>query len=511
MLLWLVFIGGCGRVGFDSMRSNSGDDGGTISGSSIQRAYLKASNTDPSDYFGLGVALSADGTTLAVGAEGESSAATGIDGNQADNSAVLAGAVYIFASVGTTWGQQAYLKASNTDAYDLFGANVVLSADGNTLAVGAHGEANTATGINGDQTNNAANVAGAVYVFVRSGTTWTQQAYLKASNTGAVDYFGGQVALSADGNMLAVSASGEDSAATGIGGNQADNNATDSGAVYMFVRSGTTWVQQAYIKASNTNTGDNFGTAIALSADGGTLAVGAVGEDSTAIGIGGNQADNKELQAGAVYVFVRAGTAWTQQAYVKASNTAFSHSFGFSVALSSTGDALAVSALGEASSATGVNGNEANNSAFESGAVYVFVRAGVSWSQEAYVKASNTGRGDYFGRGIALSGDGNVLAVGASNESSAATGLGGDQTDDSKLNSGATYVFGRSGASWSQLAYVKASNTDAEDGFGSLLEISADASTLVVSAYNEASAAIGIDGDQTSNAAPSSGAVYVIR
>jgi hypothetical protein len=311
--------------------------------------------------------------------------------------------------------------------------------------------------------------------------------------------------------MLAVSASGEDSAATGIGGNQADNNATDSGAVYMFVRSGTTWTQQAYIKASNTNTGDNFGTAIALSADGGTLAVGAVGEDSTAIGIGGNQADNKELQAGAVYVFVRAGTAWTQQAYVKASNTAFSHSFGFSVALSSTGDTLAVSALGEASSATGVNGNEANNSAFESGAVYVFVRAGVSWSQEAYVKASNTGRGDYFGRGIALSGDGNVLAVGASNESSAATGLGGDQTDDSKLNSGATYVFGRSGASWSQLAYVKASNTDAEDGFGSLLEISADASTLVVSAYNEASEAIGIDGDQTSNAAPSSGAVYVIR
>src|SRR4029079_10201076 len=119
-LMLLPLIGGCGRVGFDATRGNGGDGGGdssTFGGHTIsaQSAYLKASNTDPGDSFGLGVALSADGTTLAVGAQDESSAATGIGGNQADNSAPRAGAVYLFASIGTTWVQQAYIKASNTN------------------------------------------------------------------------------------------------------------------------------------------------------------------------------------------------------------------------------------------------------------------------------------------------------------------------------------------------------------------------------------------------------------
>src|SRR5262249_32447715 len=152
-----------------------------------QSAYLKASNTDAQDRFGFSVALSADGTTLAVGADLESSAATGVDGNQADNSALNAGAVYIFTSVGTTWDQQAYLNSSNTNAGEWFGFSVTMSADGNTLAVGAFDEASSATGINGNQANNAAANAGAVYVFSRSGTTWAQQAYIKASNTGAND------------------------------------------------------------------------------------------------------------------------------------------------------------------------------------------------------------------------------------------------------------------------------------------------------------------------------------
>ena len=508
-LLWLVLVGGCGRIGFDAMRSSG--DGGTFGGGTSQRAYLKASNTDPNDAFGDGVALSTDGTTLAVGAGAERSAATGIDGNQTDNSAFNAGAVYIFTSVGTTWVQQAYLKASNTDAYDEFGTDVALSADGNTLAVGAHGEQSAVTGVNGDQTNNAATDAGAVYVFVRSGTTWAQQAYLKASNTDAGDYFGGRVALSGDGNTLAVSAQEEGSAATGVGGNQADNNSASSGAVYVFVRSGTTWTQQAYVKASNTDTGDIFGQGIALAGDGGTLAVGAPGEASTATGIDGNQSNNTAMSAGAVYVFVRTGTTWTQQAYIKASNTDVGNFFGSRVALSSTGDTLAVGATGESSSASGVNGNEANNNTFDSGAVYVFVRAGASWSQEAYVKASNPDMYDLFGGGVALSGDGNVLAVGAGREASAATGIDGNQADNSKPGSGAMYVFGRSGASWSQLAYVKASNTDAEDGFGWHMALSANAGTLVVSSYYESSAATGVDGDQTSNAAHFSGAVYVFR
>jgi trimeric autotransporter adhesin len=238
-----------------------------------------------------------------VGAPFEDSSATGIGGEQADYSAGGSGAVYVFTRSGSTWSQQAYVKASNTGALDRFGWSVALSADGSTLAVGADFEDSGATSIGGDQVNNSTADSGAVYVFIRSGSTWSQQAYVKASNTGAGDYFGSSVALSADGSTLAVGAYNEDSSATGIGGDQADNSAGDSGAVYVFARSGSTWSQQAYVKASNTGEGDSFGISVALSADGSTLAVGAYGEDSSATGIGGDQADNSAAESGAVYLY----------------------------------------------------------------------------------------------------------------------------------------------------------------------------------------------------------------
>jgi len=265
--------------------------------------YVKASNTDEDDGFGTLVSLSGDGNTLAVGAPGEDSNATGIDGNQADNSASHAGAVYVFTRSGVTWFQQAYVKASNTDADDAFGWSVSLSGDGNTLAVGAWDEGSNATGIDGNQADNSAFQSGAVYVFTRSGVTWTQQAYVKASNTDADDSFGRSVSLSGDGNTLAVGAWREDSNATGIDGNQADNSAGDSGAVYVFTRSGVTWSQQAYVKASNPGAGDGFGDALSLSGDGNTLAVGSGNEESNATGIDGNQADNSSNDAGAVYLY----------------------------------------------------------------------------------------------------------------------------------------------------------------------------------------------------------------
>jgi len=117
----------------------------------------------------------------------------------------------------------------NTDAYDYFGYSVAL--DGDTLAVGAYGEDSSARGINGNQSDNSASGSGAVYVFTRAGTTWTQQAYIKASNTETYDQFGWSVAL--DGDTLAVGARGERSSARGINGNQSDNTASGSGAVYV--------------------------------------------------------------------------------------------------------------------------------------------------------------------------------------------------------------------------------------------------------------------------------------
>jgi hypothetical protein len=398
-------------------------DGGTWS----QQAYIKASNTDADDEFGWSVALSSDGNTLVVGAAFEDSSATGVDGNESDNSTENSGAVYIYGRSGSTWSQQAYVKASNPDVGDNFGYRIALSADGGTLAVGAPNEDSSARGVNGDQADNAAPQAGAVYVFSRSGAAWSQEAYVKASNTDPIDYFGGSVALSSDGDTLAVGAWAESSDATGLNGDESNNSAPTSGAVYVLTREGSAWSQQAYVKASNPDPTDSFGWSVALAADGSTLAVGAYYEDQT----------------GAAYVFARSGSTWSQQGYLKASNAEAADVFGHSVALSSDGNTLAVGTFAEASNATGVNDNESDNSAVNAGAVYVFSRSGSDWSQQAYVKASNTEANDQFGwaGSVALSGDGNTLAVGSRSEDSNATGINGDQSDNSAIDTGAVYLY----------------------------------------------------------------------
>ncbi|MBW2736026.1 MAG: FG-GAP repeat protein, partial [Deltaproteobacteria bacterium] len=175
--------------------------------------------------------VSLSGDTLAVGAVGEDSVATGVDGNERDNSVSVSGAAYVFTRVGSTWSQQAYLKASNTVGVgDQFGCSISLSGD--TLAVGAHREDSSATGVDGDQSDNSAVWSGAVYVFTRTGSTWSHPAYLKAPNTAANDLFGHCVSVSGD--DLAVGAEGEGSSATGVDGDPSDNNALESGAVYFF-------------------------------------------------------------------------------------------------------------------------------------------------------------------------------------------------------------------------------------------------------------------------------------
>jgi trimeric autotransporter adhesin len=493
------------------------DDGNATDGDGCDRdcttdalamqAYVKASNRG--GFFGFDVALSADGTTMAIGAYIEASAARGIDGNQRDESATMTGAVYVFLRAGTRWIQQAYLKASNADAGDAFGHSLALSADGSTLAVGALFEASVARGVNGNQGDNSLAQAGAVYVFTRNRDVWSQQAYLKASNTWAGDLFGSSVALSSDGSTLAVAAVGEDSAAPGINGDQSNDSARGSGAVYVFSRSGAAWRQTTYVKASNAGEDDVFGTSIALSADGATLAAGAWGEDSEATGVNGDQASNTGADSGAVYVFTHANTTWTQQAYVKASNNSFN--FGGRVALSHDGSTMIVGAPSEASAATGINGDQNDQSARSAGAVYVFTRATTTWSQQAYIKASNTDSFNKFGSSLALAGDGSTMFVGAFQEESAATGIDGDQQDNATSGAGAVYAFVRDGTSWSQQAYIKASNTDSGDNFGIDVALATDASTLAVGAYFEASTATGIGGDQLDNSRSSTGAVYVFR
>lgn len=411
------------------------------------QAHIKASNASQ---LGYSLALSADGSVLIAGAPTESSGATGIDGNQADNSVAYAGAVYAFARSGNTWSQQAYIKASNTQEGAGFGVAVALSADGNTLAVGAPNEGSGATGIDGNQGDRSASWAGAVYVFAHSGSTWSQQTYIKASNAQKGDQFGFSLALSADGHTLAVGAATEDSSATGINGLQTDDAATDAGAVYVLTRSGMTWSQQAYIKASNARAGDQFGYSLALSADGSTLIAGAPMERSSAAGVNGNQSDNSAEYAGAVYAFTRSGSTWSQQAYIKASNTQSGDLFGRSLALSADGHTLVVGATDEDGGTRGINGDQISNSALSAGATYLYKRDGSTWSQRAYIKASNTvdqatymypGSNARFGYGLALTADGSTLAVGAPGEDGQAMGIGGNQADHSALGTGAVYLY----------------------------------------------------------------------
>jgi hypothetical protein len=398
-----------------------------------------------------------------------------------------------------------------------FGHVVVLSADGNTLAVSAFGEASKSTGVNGDGNDHSIPQAGAAYIFTRTGTTWTQQAYVKASNTGEAgatadsfgdgDQFAVSLALSDDGRTLAVGAITEDSSASGINGNQADNSAMSSGAVYVFTLSGTAWSQQAYIKAGNPDPGDLFGYSVALSADGNTLGVGSYDEGGSARGINGPP-DNMRRGSGAVYVFSRAGTTWSQQAYIHASNAEAGDSLGVNVVLSDDGNTLLAGSLDEDCTATGVNPPGCDNDRTEdvsTGAGYVFVRSGTTWSQQAYLKASNTGPNDWFGSRAALSGDGNTAALGASLEDSSGKGINGKQDDNAAPESGAVYFFRRTGTAWSQQAYVKSSNAEAYDEFGGSVALSRDGRTMAVSAHAEDGGSKG----EADNSISESGAVYV--
>lgn len=461
--------------------------------------YVKASNTDNGDVFGGAIALSTDGTTLAVGAAQESSAATGVGGDQSDNSQPGSGAVYVFNFHDGLWSQQAYLKASNSRWGDYFGDRLALSADGNTLAVGAPYEDSAATGINGDATNDAAPDSGAVFVFARAGTTWFQQAYVKASNTQADDHFGLSFSLSGDGNTLAVGALREDGPTDAI---------SNSGAVYLYTRQDGVWSGHSLLRAPDPDAEDRFGEAVSLSGDGRTLAVGSRGEDGSARAIDGVQ-DEGASNSGAVYVYTLSASGWSQEAYVKSSNSEANDGFGYRLALSGDGNTLAVIAPGEDSAASGIDGDQTDNSLEASGALYLFQREGTTWSQTAYLKASNPDTLNQFGSALALSADGLTVAVGAYWEDSSAIGINGEQSDTSANTSGAAYVFTREGDAWHQQAYVKASNTQTTDQFGSALALSGDGGLLAVGAFGESSSATGVGGDATNNWAEASGAVYL--
>lgn len=474
-----------------------------------QLAYLKASNSEAGDHFACGgslpghignaIAVSGDGTTIAVGAPHESSAARGINGNQDDNSLYNSGAVYVYVRRGDAWAQQAYIKASNAGGSDMFGLSLSLSRDGNTLAVAAPWEASAATGVNGNQNDDSIPQAGAVYIFTRAGSTWSQHSYIKASNTGRKgegddiegDQFGFSISLSGDGGTLAVGAVSEDGGATGVNGAQTDDSAASSGAVYVFTKIGNAWTQQAYLKSSNSEAGDLFGYGVGLSDDGTALAVAAYDDDGSGKGVNPPH-DNGLNGTGAVYAFERRGGAWREVGYFKGSRSQRNDALGYTVAISGDGTTIAAGTAEESCLNGGINPSGCDIDTFPShlaagsaGAVYVWARSGDTWVEQAFIKASNPDLEDWFGVRLALSGDGNRLLVGAPMEDAAAKGVNAPQEDDSAEDSGAAYFYARTGTAWRQLGYLKASNSEAYDEFGSSVAISHDGRIAIAGARME--------------------------
>jgi hypothetical protein len=430
-----------------------------------REAYIKAANAQAGDNFGISVSLSGD--TLAVGgAQEDENSNVIVNGTTAPNNDGLdsSGAVYIYRRTVATWSPEAFIKAANVGAYDWFGYSVSLSGD--TLAVGAFSEdENSSVIVNGSAPPNAdgADSSGAVYVYRRTGGTWAQEAYVKAANPQASDLFGWSVSL--DGDTLAVGSRGEDEESTAIvNGSTAPNanGADDSGAIYVYRRTGVTWAREAYIKAANAQAGDEFGFPFSVSGD--TLAVGARQEDeNSAVIVNGTTAPNANgaNDSGAVYVYRRTGTAWAQEAYVKAANVGEGDLFGWSVSLG--GNTLAVGASGEDENSTViVNGTTAPNAngASNSGAVYVYRRNGAAWAPEAYIKAANAGAADSFGLSVSLSGD--TLAVGARQEDANSTTIVNGPTapnTNGADDSGAVYVYRNSARLFDPHVYVSATTS----------------------------------------------------
>lgn len=470
--------------------------------------YIKPLHPDASDYFGKSVVLSRDGKTLIVSATSERSNAVGIGGDQTDNSLLNSGAVFVFQRTIAGWHQQTYIKASNSKAEIKFGESLAISADGKTIAVGAPYESAHSTGVNGNEISTSALASGAVYIFTLNGDIWKQTAYVKASNTGKGDHFGNALSLNEDGSKLAVGAKNEDSDAKTVDGDQSNDFETNSGAVYLFSIKNNTWSQDAYIKASNAQMDDFFGAAVNLNAQGNVLAISATGEDSNATGINANQADNSQLNAGAVYIFHLEDQHWVQKTYIKASTTGADDNFGSRLSFNAIGDILAVSAPGEDANSKGINGDEKNNAGENSGAAYVFRQSKGTWKQEAFIKSSNSGQYHFFGSDISLSDDGATLAVSAPFESSNAIGLNGDKLNTSSRDSGAAYLFTYN-KKWEEKTYIKAINTRPSMRFGQSISLSGNADTFAAGAIGDSSNAGGINGDHLNTELNTAGAVFV--
>jgi len=461
----------------------------------------------------------------------------------------------------TNCSEYTYIKASNADSDDGFATNDI-SDDGSVLIVGSLFEDSSARGINGNQSNNSSTVSGAGYIYRRDGAgTWSQEAYLKASNADARDAFGSVVTISGDGNTIAISAKSEKSNSNTINSGGSNNSLTNAGAVYIFTRSGSSWIQSAYIKPSTSNERYEFGSSISLSNDGLTLAVGVINDDSNAVGVNGTITAQDNTDSGAVYVYTKQSGSWVEQAYIKTNNPDPNDFFGYAIELSNDGNTLAASAINEDSDAIGINGDQTNNSRTNSGAVYIFTRTAGVWTHNTFVKSDVIGSQN-FGEDVSMNGNGTSLAViqrksggelylytknlagiwshdqniaypadgtglrhqilslnnagdkllvGDSGDNSGSIRINGSMVNYTLPNSGAARLYVNEGAGWIQEAFIKANAPSDFDLFAQSCAISGDGTTFSLGSQGDDSLANTINGDDADSSGRNVGSVTVIN
>ena len=357
-----------------------------FAGTQFKQQKLLAHDGAPEDFFSFSLAISGD--IALIGSFKSDDDVIGVD----------AGSAYVFTRSENGWQQQAELIAKDGEARDSLGGNVALFGETAVLGAIGHDE-------NGDN-------SGAAYVFSQSGSIWGQQIKLTAVDGSKGDAFGQSLAVSDDTIV--------------IGAPRDDDNGKDSGSVYVFTRTGTSWSQQAKLTAPDGAEGDVFGISVALSDD--------------TILIGADLNDEKTTDAGAAYVFTRSGTNWRLQAKLMAADAGKTDIFGVRVALS--GDTALISARRDDDEIMGV----------DAGSAYVFSRTGTTWRQQAKLTAPDGAADDRFGRGVALSGDTALISA--------------MHQDDKGANSGSAYVFTRTDNIWSHQANLTADDGAPGDLFG---------------------------------------------
>ncbi len=317
---------------------------------------------------------------------------------------------------------QTELTAGDAEALDQFGWSVALNGNGTRALIGSVGDDDGGSG------------SGSAYVFVQNAGSWSLESKLVALDAEANDFFGQSVAINLPGDRAVVGAIFD------------DDGAFNAGAAYVFARSGSTWIQEAKLIASDPEASDSFGKTVAIDWAGNRVVIGA------------DRKNSNGQNSGAVYVFSRSGTTWSEEQRIVPADNQAGDAFGSSVGFDSGGTRLVASADND------------NQGAFNAGSAYIFTRSGTLWSQEAKLVPPQLAASDFFGEDVALSALGDRLVVGAQG------------TDDNGQNSGAAYLFERTGAAWTQVARLIPSDGLSNDFFGGAVAIDGTGDAVLVGA-----------------------------